>query len=196
MGGRWGCATHTISESGDSTDPSFPSTLCSLLPLPPLLLFPLILTLRLVLYTSAASLLFLESLVNLEQYALFDLLQSTGSFLRDNSITLGSLMGISNFLELSRRSSSTRRARQALSSESGVIKSKKTWLFSLCYRLSSGDEVEMKTPMAPSLGYLLEVERRASARFYGNVAHPAPHSTSHYRNAHLSLSYLCGYFCH
>ncbi|XP_019161487.1 PREDICTED: uncharacterized protein At3g17950-like isoform X1 [Ipomoea nil] len=116
--------------------------------------------------------------------------QSTGSFFRDHSITLGSLMGISNLVELSRRSS-TRRTRQPLRSESSVvIKSKKTWLFSLCYRLNSGDdEVDMKTAaMAPSLGYLLEVERRASARFY--------QPNHQYGRSHLSLSYLCGYFCH
>nr|GLL26831.1 uncharacterized protein At3g17950-like isoform X1 [Ipomoea trifida] len=118
--------------------------------------------------------------------------QSTGSFFRDNSITLGSLMGISNLVELSRRSS-TRRTRQPLRSESSVVKSKKTCLFSLCYRLNiSGDEVDMKTAMAPSLGYLLEVERRASARFY----QPNHQFSADSSSSHLSLSYLCGYFCH
>ncbi|KAH1154605.1 hypothetical protein AAZX31_18G137200 [Glycine max] len=61
--------------------------------------------------------------------------QSTGSFFRDKSITLGSLIGISSFLELSRRSTRG--------------------------RMLTTDAVSVN--VAPSLGHYLVAERRAES---------------------------------
>ncbi|KAG2404909.1 uncharacterized protein HKW66_Vig0041640 [Vigna angularis] len=74
--------------------------------------------------------------------------ESTGSFFRDNSITLGSLIGISSFLELSGRS--TRGRMVEASKDSKRIHKLKPWLFSLCSRLST-DAVSGND--APSLGH-------------------------------------------
>ncbi|XP_021289815.1 uncharacterized protein LOC110420769 [Herrania umbratica] len=79
--------------------------------------------------------------------------QSTGSFFHDNSITLGSLLGVSSFLELSRRST-RRRTTETLRDQKS-----RPWLFSLCSKQST-DAVD--TNNAQSLGHFLEVERRAA----------------------------------
>ncbi|XP_014498109.1 uncharacterized protein At3g17950-like isoform X1 [Vigna radiata var. radiata] len=108
--------------------------------------------------------------------------ESTGSFFRDNSITLGSLIGISSFLELSGRS--TRGRMVEPSKDSKRIHKLKPWLFSLCSRLST-DAVSGND--APSLGHYLEAERRAASTYrrnqcpttYGpNVFSPIQDSTS------------------
>ncbi|KAL9267370.1 hypothetical protein AKJ16_DCAP26519, partial [Drosera capensis] len=82
--------------------------------------------------------------------------ESTGSFFPDRSITLGSLMGASSILELSRRSLRGRRP------EPSKVKrppKSKTWkFFSLCSR-NTTDAVDNDN--APSLGRFLDVERRA-----------------------------------
>ncbi|KAK9732994.1 hypothetical protein RND81_04G036700 [Saponaria officinalis] len=82
---------------------------------------------------------------------------STGSFFHDRSITLGSLLGVSSILELSRRS--------IIGRQSEPLKVKKPcktipWIFSLCSR----DSIDVKntTNTTPSLGQFLAVERRAS----------------------------------
>ncbi|XP_027070382.2 uncharacterized protein At3g17950 [Coffea eugenioides] len=84
--------------------------------------------------------------------------ESTGSFFCDKSITLGSLIGISSFLELSRRSTRGR-IPDPLREKRSSYKSK-AWLFSLCSRLST-DAVSIKN--TPSLGHLLEAERLAAS---------------------------------
>lgn len=85
--------------------------------------------------------------------------QSTGSFFHDKSITLGSLMGLSSILNLSRRST---RGRMAETLKDKKNYKSKTWLFSLCSRLNT-DAVCMKD--TPSLGHFLEVERRAATGY-------------------------------
>ncbi|KAK7395325.1 hypothetical protein VNO78_15876 [Psophocarpus tetragonolobus] len=83
--------------------------------------------------------------------------ESTGSLFHDNSITLGSLIGISSFLELSRRS--TRGRMVETSRDNKRIHKLKPWLFSLCSRLSTDAVIGND---APSLGHYLEAERRAA----------------------------------
>lgn len=90
-------------------------------------------------------------------------LQSTGSFFHDNSITLGSLIGISSFLELSRRS--TRGRMVEPSKDNKRIHKLKPWLFSLCSRLSTDAVIGND---APSLGHYLEAERRAASTYRRN----------------------------
>ncbi|XP_021720872.1 uncharacterized protein At3g17950-like isoform X1 [Chenopodium quinoa] len=83
--------------------------------------------------------------------------ESTGSFFHDRSITLGSLIGVSSILELSRRSIRGRRPEPLK-----VKKPCKTkpWIFSLCSRDSI--DVKSSTTSTPSLGQFLAVERRAA----------------------------------
>ncbi|KAG5071595.1 hypothetical protein AAZX31_03G075100 [Glycine max] len=85
--------------------------------------------------------------------------QSTGSFFRDKSITLGSLIGISSFLELSRRSTRGRILVEP-SKDNKKINKLRPWLFSLCSMLST-DAVSVN--VAPSLGHYLVAERRAAS---------------------------------
>ncbi|MED6152304.1 hypothetical protein PIB30_090652 [Stylosanthes scabra] len=90
---------------------------------------------------------------------------STGSLFHGRSITLGSLIGISSFLELSRRSgrmvveNSTREENKRNHHHHKL----KPCLFSLCSRLSTDDAVASSgnDVIVPSLGHYLEVERRA-----------------------------------
>ncbi|XP_042031888.1 uncharacterized protein At3g17950-like [Salvia splendens] len=129
---------------------------------------------------------------------------STGSFFHDKSITLGSLIGISSILELSRRSRRGRAPDQAARS-----KKTRTWFLSLCSRLST-DAVSMSN--APSLAHLLQAERTAAGQGVddfsqisnhntlfvgGHVAPPRPPSPfardllSHHHAPPLLLSCLC-----
>ncbi|GAB4860168.1 hypothetical protein Ancab_011646 [Ancistrocladus abbreviatus] len=86
--------------------------------------------------------------------------QSTGSFFHDRSITLGSLIGVSTILELSRRSVRGRRPEPLRVKK--PCKSK-IWLFSLCSR----DSTDVKdVHNTPSLGHFLAVERRAAGNEY------------------------------
>ncbi|KAH6826430.1 hypothetical protein C2S53_013524 [Perilla frutescens var. hirtella] len=145
--------------------------------------------------------------------------QSTGSFFHDKSMTLGTLIGISSILELSRRS--TRRVGGEPAVRNKKNYKRKTWLLSLCSRLST-DAVSMNNAPAPSLGHFLEAERRSAADNYigvddfchhvldpnslfvgGHVAppqhHPHPSTTTlSHHNAHapLLLSCLCGNLAH
>lgn len=81
------------------------------------------------------------------------LIQSTGSFFRDQSTTLGSLMGVSSIVELSRRS--------LRESKTELLKSKKKLKFwSWCFCL--GSEGEKQKNNAPSLAQFLAVERRVA----------------------------------
>ncbi|THG01079.1 hypothetical protein TEA_007516 [Camellia sinensis var. sinensis] len=92
--------------------------------------------------------------------------KSTGSFFRDKSITLGSLIGVSNILELSRRSMRGRVPSETSREKRGF--KQRPWLFSLCSKLTT-DAVNMNNNNnnnTPSLGHLLEAERRVSATTY------------------------------
>ncbi|XP_023512035.1 uncharacterized protein At3g17950-like [Cucurbita pepo subsp. pepo] len=83
--------------------------------------------------------------------------ESTGSFFHDNTITLGSLIGVSNILELSRRSIRGRRTESTNGKRSNARS--RTWLFFLCSRESTDvDSIDN----SPSLGHFLAEERRAA----------------------------------
>lgn len=105
--------------------------------------------------------------------------ESTGSFFHDKSITLGSLIGVSSILELSRRST-TGKAAETIRDKKHY--KPKPWLFSICSKLST-DAVTMNNN-TPSLQQFLEAERRA-ANIYkrnqnpitygsGNISHALP----------------------
>lgn len=83
--------------------------------------------------------------------------ESTGSFFHDRSITLGSLIGVSSILELSRRSIRGRRPEPLKNKKPCKAK---PWIFSLCSRDSI--DVKSTTNNTPSLGQFLAVERRAA----------------------------------
>ncbi|KAL4031946.1 hypothetical protein IC575_010241 [Cucumis melo] len=84
--------------------------------------------------------------------------KSTGSFYPDKSITLGSLIGVSSILELSRRS--TKGNKVEILEDKKKYKSK-PWLFSLslCIKLRP-DAVSFSS--SPSLQHSLEAERKAT----------------------------------
>lgn len=88
--------------------------------------------------------------------------QSTGSFFHDKSITLGSLIGVSSILELSRRSA---RGRTAETSRDRKSYKHKPWLFSLCSKLTT-DAVNGSN--TPSLRHFLEAERRTASMYRRN----------------------------
>lgn len=90
-------------------------------------------------------------------FSFFLFFQSTGSFFHDRSITLGSLIGVSNILELSRKSSRVRKVEVLKDKKSN--KKPKTWIFSLCSRDSTDAQI-VNNP--PSLAHFLAVERRAA----------------------------------
>ncbi|KAG5017950.1 hypothetical protein JHK85_024086 [Glycine max] len=89
--------------------------------------------------------------------------ESTGSLFHDDSITLGSLIGISSFFELSRRS--TRGRMVEPSKDNKRIHKLKPWLFSLCSRLSTDAVIGND---APSLGHYLQAERRGASTYRRN----------------------------
>ncbi|CAK8575029.1 unnamed protein product [Lathyrus sativus] len=90
--------------------------------------------------------------------------ESTGSLFHDRkSITLGSLLGDSTFLELSRRS--TRGSEMKPSKENKNNHKLKPWLFSLCTKLTT-DAVSPND--VPSLGQYLVAERRARRTYRRN----------------------------
>ncbi|GAU28048.1 hypothetical protein TSUD_265060 [Trifolium subterraneum] len=92
--------------------------------------------------------------------------ESSGSLFHNKSITLGSLLGISSLLELSRRSS-RRREIGALKENRKNINKLKPWLFSLCTKLTT-DAVSANHVHVPSLGQYLMAERRARSIFRRN----------------------------
>ncbi|XP_010423863.1 PREDICTED: uncharacterized protein At3g17950-like [Camelina sativa] len=101
--------------------------------------------------------------------------QSMGSFFRDRSYTLGNLIGISSFLELSRRSNRTRIDQTAARNHQHQknLKTYKPWIFSICSKLSTNATVISHNRITneennnggrnnvQSLGHFLMVERRA-----------------------------------
>nr|KYP43594.1 hypothetical protein KK1_034972 [Cajanus cajan] len=90
--------------------------------------------------------------------------QSTGSFFQEKSNTLGSLFGISSFLELSRRSTRGRIVEPSKDNKK-THKLSPSWFFSLCSKLTT-DAVIVND--APSLGHYLVAERRAHRRNLNN----------------------------
>ncbi|KAF6171913.1 hypothetical protein GIB67_011810 [Kingdonia uniflora] len=120
--------------------------------------------------------------------------ESTGSFFHDRSITLGNLIGVSSFLELSGRSGRGRRSDSLRHKKS--YKSK-TWLFSLCSKTSCYTVSEKNTPRE-SFGHFLEVERRAVNGYQRNQspfiyepgdfseAHPVSEPNSLFVNGHVT----------
>ncbi|MED6116987.1 hypothetical protein PIB30_105523, partial [Stylosanthes scabra] len=80
-------------------------------------------------------------------------------------ITLGSLIGISSFLQLSRRSTTT--TMEEPPSSNNIRKNhhklmKPYWLFSLCSKLNTDAVIVHSDADAPSLGLYLEAERRTA----------------------------------
>ncbi|XP_022145575.1 uncharacterized protein LOC111014995 isoform X2 [Momordica charantia] len=84
--------------------------------------------------------------------------ESTGSFYHDKSITLGSLIGVSSILELSRRST---KGNKVETLEDKKKDKSKPWLFSLslCIKLRP-DAVSLRS--SPSLEHSLAAERIAT----------------------------------
>ncbi|XP_022765816.1 uncharacterized protein At3g17950-like [Durio zibethinus] len=126
--------------------------------------------------------------------------ESARSFFHDKSISLGSLVGISSLLELSRRS--TRRKTTETSRDQKNNFKSRPWLFSFCSKLST-DAVDANKDQ--SLGHFLEVERRAANISRRNQIPAATWSAEYGRksdrdllergNGHgvpLLLSCLCG----
>lgn len=97
--------------------------------------------------------------------------QSMGSFFRERSYTLGNLIGISSFLELSRRSNRTRIDQTASRNhqQQKNLKSYKPWIFSICSKLSTNATLIAHNKIlseddgrqnVQSLRHFLMVERR------------------------------------
>ncbi|GMI97100.1 hypothetical protein HRI_003379300 [Hibiscus trionum] len=88
----------------------------------------------------------------------------TGSCSHDNSITFGSLIGVSSILELSKRSV---RGKKAEATKQNRInnnnKTSKVWVFSLCSRDNVDVESDNMIDVPSSLGHFLAVERRAAS---------------------------------
>ncbi|GMI79740.1 hypothetical protein HRI_001643300 [Hibiscus trionum] len=82
--------------------------------------------------------------------------QSTGSFFHDKSMTLGSLLGVSSFLELSRRRTTQTWREQKNNYKPRSRTRTRTWFFSLCSRLST-DAVDTNIK-SHSLAHFLQVE--------------------------------------
>ncbi|KAL3628627.1 hypothetical protein CASFOL_027673 [Castilleja foliolosa] len=104
--------------------------------------------------------------------------QSTGSFFHDKSITLGNLIGISNILELSRRSTRGRISEPVRNKKNYKTR---TWFLSLCSKLGN-DVVSMDTN-APSLGHFLEAERRAANNYRRNTSPGGPYGPDDFSHA-------------
>ena len=104
--------------------------------------------------------------------SLVNLVQSTGSFFHDRSITLGNLIGINSILELSRRSIRGRKTDQISQDQKSNNNENKNstkfrlCFFSLCSRDSTDGENVTSTKTPPSLGHFLAEERRAAIDEY------------------------------
>ncbi|KAK4730636.1 hypothetical protein R3W88_023624 [Solanum pinnatisectum] len=99
---------------------------------------------------------------------------TTTSFFHDKSITLGSLIGITSILEFSRRSTRRTIVETKIRDKNNkkniniTINKSRTWLFSLCSKLTT-DAVNINNiNPAPSLGHFLEEERKAAANNNNN----------------------------
>ncbi|KAK8601594.1 hypothetical protein V6N12_051423 [Hibiscus sabdariffa] len=95
--------------------------------------------------------------------------ESKGSCVHDNGITFGSLIGVSNILELSKRS--VRRKNAEAMKENRINndnKRSKVWVFSLCLRENVDVESDIAVDVPSSLGHFLAVERRAASEYRKN----------------------------
>ncbi|XVF46515.1 hypothetical protein PTKIN_Ptkin03bG0033200 [Pterospermum kingtungense] len=112
---------------------------------------------------------------------------STGSFFHDRSITLGSLIGVSSILELSKRSVRGRKPETTREKRSNNNNNRsRVWLFSLCSRDNTDAENVNDANNAPSLGHFLAVERRAANQCRRNHTSPS-HTTTVYGPDELAL---------
>ncbi|PPS01912.1 hypothetical protein GOBAR_AA18767 [Gossypium barbadense] len=98
---------------------------------------------------------------------------STGSFFHDKSIPLGTLIGLSSFLELSSRSSTRQRTTQSSTNHNNGYKSR-PWPFSFCPKLTT--DAVYTNNKSRSLGHYLAVERRAAT---GNIGRRDRNSVGH-----------------
>ncbi|KAG6697330.1 hypothetical protein I3842_09G193400 [Carya illinoinensis] len=103
--------------------------------------------------------------------------ESTGSFFHEKSITLGSLIGVSSILELSRRSTRGRVAETVRDRNNKNVYKPKLWLFSLCSKLNT-DAVNASNNSTPSLGHFLEAERRTAGIYRRNLHSPTSIDTN------------------
>ncbi|XP_022753832.1 uncharacterized protein LOC111302157 [Durio zibethinus] len=87
-----------------------------------------------------------------------------GLFFHDKSITLGSVIGVSSILELSKISVRERKAEATREKRSNINRSK-VWLFSLCSRDDTDADQNVNADNAPSLGHFLAEERRAASDY-------------------------------
>ncbi|TYG96922.1 hypothetical protein ES288_A11G392000v1 [Gossypium darwinii] len=99
--------------------------------------------------------------------------ESTGSFFHDKSIPLGTLIGLSSFLELSSRSSTRQRTTQSSTNHNNGYKSR-PWPFSFCPKLTA--DAVYTNNKSRSLGHYLAVERRAAT---GNIGRRDRNSVGH-----------------
>ncbi|KAH7542465.1 hypothetical protein FEM48_Zijuj02G0076700 [Ziziphus jujuba var. spinosa] len=97
--------------------------------------------------------------------------ESTGSFFHDKSITLGSLIGVTSILELSRRSLRGRKAEDNCKEKKNNNGKSRIWFFSLCSRNSTDAEI-VNNNNGPSLGHFLAVERKAANECRRNQMSP------------------------
>ncbi|KAK8707663.1 hypothetical protein V6N13_058718 [Hibiscus sabdariffa] len=100
---------------------------------------------------------------------ILELTRSKGSCVHDNGITFGSLIGVSNILELSKRS--VRRKNAEAMKENRINndnKRSKVWVFSLCLRENVDVESDIAVDVPSSLGHFLAVERRAASEYRKN----------------------------
>ncbi|CAN0854098.1 hypothetical protein LINGRAHAP2_LOCUS5831 [Linum grandiflorum] len=87
--------------------------------------------------------------------------ESTGSFFHDKTITLGSLLGSSNILELSKKSKRGKKKIEPLKAKNAC--KSKPWIFSLCAKADDSQRSKDNVDAPPSLGHFLAVERRTTS---------------------------------
>ncbi|XP_028757108.1 uncharacterized protein At3g17950-like [Neltuma alba] len=97
--------------------------------------------------------------------------ESTGSFFPDKSRTLGSLIGVSSILELSRRSLRGVKT-QVLKRKTGEKSNWRSWLGCSCWRTSHDAGNEGKEKNVASLGHFLAEERKAAIENRRNQSIP------------------------
>ncbi|KAL7247521.1 hypothetical protein ACSBR2_002437 [Camellia fascicularis] len=99
--------------------------------------------------------------------------ESTGSFFHEKSITLGSLLGVSTIVDLSRTRTRTRtrttsimrrrpQVSEANNNKKKTYRFKPNWCISLCPRDTTDAETVNNNNNTPSLGHFLAVERMAA----------------------------------
>ncbi|KAK8695844.1 hypothetical protein V6N13_000991 [Hibiscus sabdariffa] len=87
----------------------------------------------------------------------------SGPNVKLNSITFGSLIGVSSILELSKRSVRGKKAEASKQNRINNNKRSKVWVFSLCSRDNVDAESDTMIDIPSSLGHFLAAERRAAS---------------------------------